>query len=231
MPLISLACTSTHMVPSVLADADGPKLAAGCPPSLLWPLDTTLRMHSPILTLPFQLCVSWTLISHLLSPSGPHLVLILPSLHVHYVAPRCPLFSLWPPSTLPWFHSFPLLPCTLLSTLAPGIHSPIIRIPGTTPFNFPPGHSGWFVFLQIFSVRPCLLYSPCPPSSSLGLVSSRSYHIHSWSGSCVFCFMHSLYYSIPFPRIMHMLIPLFQPDYPPNPPRLNIKKKKKKPLS
>jgi len=118
MPPISLACASTHIVPSVLTDVHGPKLAARRPPSLLWPLDT-LGMHPLSLLLPFQLCVSWTLISHLLSPSGSHLFLILPSLYVHYVAPRCPLFSLWPLSTLPWFHSFPLLSCTLLSPLAP----------------------------------------------------------------------------------------------------------------
>jgi len=70
--------------------------------------------HTPIPTL----CV---LNIHIppLPLSGLHLVLILPSLHVHYVAPRRPLSSLWPPSTLPWFHSFPLLPCTLLSPLAP----------------------------------------------------------------------------------------------------------------
>jgi len=42
--------------------------------------------------------------------------------------------------------------------------------------------------------------------------------------------MHSFYYSIPLPRIMHMLTPLFHPDYPspPNPLHLNIKIKKLK---
>jgi len=49
--------------------------------------------HTPIPTL----CV---LNSHIPFLS-PHPVLILPSLHVRYVAPRRPLFSLWPLSSLP----------------------------------------------------------------------------------------------------------------------------------
>jgi len=156
--------------------------------------------HTPILTL----CVLNTHIPpfvSLRSPSRPHRSFPPCSLcgsqvrTILLVAPQHPS----------WFHSFPLLPRTLLSLLAPW------------ELALFPSISSWALWL--IYIPPDIFSSSLPSrfsaSASLELVLSRSYHIHSWSGSCVFCFMHSVYYSIPLPCIMHMLIALFHPDYPP----------------
>jgi len=106
----------THMVPAVLADAHGPKLG---PPSLLWSLDT-LGMHPHLShSYPNSMCPEHSYPTFCLSPVPISSSSLLPS-----------MFTLWL-SVAAYYRNWP-----------PGSYSPIIRIPGTTPFNFPPGRSG-----------------------------------------------------------------------------------------
>jgi len=134
-------------------------------------------------------------------------------------APTILLVAPQHPPLVPFIPFTPLYPTITIGPLGATRPSSVSLEP--LPSIFLLCTPGWFVFLQIFLVHFCLLDSQHPPPSLLMLLLSRSCHIHSWSGSCVFCFIYSLYYFIPLPYITHILIPLFHPDYPPNPPHLN----------
>ena len=185
---ISLACTSTHIVPSKLASGYS-RYASPIPHTHIPPF---VSLSSPSRSYrsfpPCSLCGS-----------------------------QVPTILLVAPRHSSWFHSFPLLPRSLpigpLGVTPPSSVSltllPSIFLLGALADLY---SSRYFQFVPAFWILSIRL---CPYSgwSPVDLIT----YTHGQACSCVFCFMHSLYYSIPLPRIMHMLIPLFHPDYPPSP--------------